>query len=173
VGVRSAPPTSRLLFCRLRGERTSRKATNHKATRHRTGNCTNSLAPSVRTTNRFLQQQKKIRNGDYEIKSRGLKILVFKNHGSNWLDFSFLKILNLCPPTQSQNSSLWMHKISPYLSFYSDLLNCGKKFMVWITICVMMKSNNEKFWSVRSETLFSRRQRLNNYCAPVRLQALR
>jgi len=30
---------------------------------------------------------------------------------------------------------------------------------VWITICAIMKSNDKKFWSVRSGILFSRRQR--------------
>jgi hypothetical protein len=34
-------PTSRLLFCRLRGERISRKVTNHETTRYRIENYTN------------------------------------------------------------------------------------------------------------------------------------
>jgi hypothetical protein len=60
VGVWSAPPRADEPFIILqiyRGERISRKATNHKATRHRTGNCTNSLAPSVGTIIRFLQKK--------------------------------------------------------------------------------------------------------------------
>jgi len=78
---------------------------NHKTTRHRTGNCTNSLTPYVRTMNRFLQQQKKIRNGDCAIKIK------FENVSSSIERSSGLRC-NPCQDKTKENLECGLAQIS-------------------------------------------------------------
>jgi len=57
-GGSSAPPGAMFIILQIIKNKANLQA-NHHPTRHHAKNCINSLAPSVGTTNRFLQQQKK------------------------------------------------------------------------------------------------------------------